>query len=323
MDKLYTGCVPDPIDERDYHYGLGAIAPMTDEEWTTGYRVDQALGLTIPIKDQKQSYSCVGQGVAYYTGVLNFVETGVYTEVSAKAIYSQVSLGQNQGAYIRDGIKLIVDWGAVYENLVRCYKNDGSVDETFMRDKSWITPEMIETAKMLQSKEYQLVDGFDMDTFARAIKEGHGVVSGVTGTNNGSWTTLTPTPPTLDTPQNKLWGHCLFFGGYGKDARGKFIWVLNSWGTFGWQKLYEEWFGDDGRWMYNPWVLIDKNNNNFMFKKEVGKPHIYLIDETKKTKTMLVDMKTLEAFNQSYTEVPSLAEYADAGTLVYVERIIN
>jgi hypothetical protein len=63
--------------------------------------------------------------------------------------------------------------------------------------------------------------------------------------------------------------------------------------------------------------------NNMIYKKEKYSPNIYLIDEVKKTKTMIIDMPTLNALNGEFTEVDSLSGYTDSGTLVFIERVIN
>jgi len=64
-------------------------------------------------------------------------------------------------------------------------------------------------------------------------------------------------------------------------------------------------------------------NNNMRFKKIKGEPHIYLVDDIKGTKMMIVDMETLQALGGEVEEVPELAGYIDKGTLVWVNRVIN
>ena len=319
-----TGCLPDPIDERDYIYQpMGAGIPVVD--WEKGYDIESIVGKINP-KNQFGSYSCVGQATSYYTSVLERLETGKKDEVSAKAVYSQISLGNNQGAYLRDGMKLIQEWGAVFENIVKSYKADGTTDETFMMDKTWKTPEVDKLAKVLQAKDYRLITGIGIDIFAQAIKDGYGALIGVNGTNNGTWTSEFPQPPTLSTPQNALWGHALYAGKFKMINGKKYIGVINSWGNIGnngWQWLGEEWFADEGRWIFNPWTLIDSSNNKNMLKKETGKPHVYFTNDKTMTKVMVVDMETLNALGGEFMEVETLSNYTDAGTFVWVPRTIN
>lgn len=255
--KFGTGAKPDLIDLRDYSYEpvLGA-APV---DWDKGYDIEKELKIKIPLKNQNGSSSCVGQGWSYYVGVLDAVETGIYDEDSAKAIYSQIFL-PNGGAYIRDGAKLIVDFGALAEYLVPSYEGKEAPKESFMRDKSWLNAKITEIAKKLQAKEYRSFST-NMDIVAAAIRDNYGVVGGINGSNNGTWGTGEPKPPV-----KAEWAHCLYFGKFGKDSLGKYIATPNSWGSRAmdslhpdsWQKLREDYFHD--KFMFNPWTLTDKPN---------------------------------------------------------------
>jgi len=109
------------------------------------------------------------------------------------------------------------------------------------------------------------------------------------------------------------------------DDKGKYLLTPNSWWNLGWlQKLRENWFADDGRWIFNPWTIVDKPNDiNMILKKIKWQSNIYLINEENKTKTMIIDMSTLSALGWSFTEVDNLNNYKDNWTMVFVERIIN
>jgi len=80
-------------------------------------------------------------------------------------------------------------------------------------------------------------------------------------------------------------------------------------------------YGQDKVYSYMAYYLdITKN---MKFKKEKNSPHIYAINEAKKTRTMIVDMETLNALDGQVDEVDTLNLYTDNGTLVWVNRIIN
>ena len=259
-------------DPRDIKYEehIGGFSPF---DWATGFDVEKHLNFTLPIKNQWSSESCVGQGWSYKTAIANLAITGKYDEVSAKAIYSQIFL-PGGGADIRQGGLLTTKFGELLESIVASHKADGSVDEPFMEDTSWITPQLITMAKNLQTQSVATVNSTDMDTWACAIRDNNGIVAGVTGTNNGTWNSLEPTPPTDTTPQNSLWGHCLYFGKAGVDSKGKYISTPNSWGSRGkddlhpdgWQKLRQSWFDENGKWLFNAWTLINKVNKPTMAK---------------------------------------------------------
>lgn len=270
LPKIYTGAVREEQKEKDYIYEALGSAPLTQEEWEKGYDVEKELGLTIPFKNQQSSYSCVGQAWSIYWAVKNAIKTGRLDIISAKAIYSKISLGYARGAYIRDGGKLLTEYGALPEELVKSFRDNGLTDESFMIDKSWETEALIEMASNLKAEDYYLVTGLGIDAFARAIKDGKGMVAGVEGNNNGTWSSNEPKRPADNTPQNDTWGHALFFGKFGIDEKGKYIATPNSWGTRNqkdklhpddWQKLREDWFINSNRYMFNPWIAIPKTKN--------------------------------------------------------------
>ena len=258
-----TGAIRDPLDIRDFRYE-GIAAAGEPVNWEKGFDIEKNLNITIPFKNQDGSGSCVGQGWAYYGAVLNTVEVGHYDEQSAKAIYSQIELGLPKGgAYIRDGAKLFVNWGSVSESKVPSYFNGSPPKEAFMKEKLWKTSEIDKLAKVFQAKEYRTFNAAqNMEMFAQAIRDNHGVVGGVEGTNNGTWNTGEPKPPS----GRSDWGHCLFFGKFGIDSLGKFIASPNSWNLKikdelhpdNWQKFREDWFASV--WMFNPWTLVDASN---------------------------------------------------------------
>jgi len=255
------GAIPDPIDLRDRSYDSIAMAgePV---DWNAGYDIEEELDFELPFKNQGSSSSCVGNAWSYYIGILNTIEEGVYKEVSAKSIYSQIFL-PGGGAYIRDGGKLAVNWGAMFETIVSSYDNGKPPKEAFMRDLTWKTHEIEKLAKILQAKEYRVINHVTMDTVAQAIRDNHCVVGGVYIGNSGTWRTAEPKPSTREG------GHCLLLGKYGIDEMGKFISTPNSWNNLklkdklhpdGWQKLREDYFNNT--FSFNPWLLRDKPNQD-------------------------------------------------------------
>jgi len=262
--NYHTGAIIDNKDDRDYSYDSLALG-ASPIDWNKGYDVEKELNITLPKKNQGKPESCVGQAVSYYVGVLNAVETGKYDEASAKSIYSQIFL-PNGGAYIRKGIKLIVDYGCQFESNLSSYIDGKLPTEKFIRDLGWKNPINDKLAKTLQAKSYATIQAkSNMDLYAMAIRDNHGVVGGVYGDNRSGWSTNEPKhPKKLD------WGHCLYFGKFGTDELGKYIATPNSWGNRktdklhpdGWQKLREDYF--QSAYQFNPWTLIDKPNTKSM-----------------------------------------------------------
>lgn len=263
--QLFHGALRDEKDDRDYFYDrpLGGM-PLTEDDWENGFDIESELNFKLPTKNQFSSLSCVGQAISQYVAIINLQETGEYDEASAKAIYSQIFLPQG-GAYFRDGMRLVKEWGSLFERQVRSYKQDLTTDELFMRDRSWKNEDMDKAAKFLSAKDYKSIISYNINIFAQAIKDNLGIIAGVTGNNNGTWYSQAPKAPTLNTPSSELWDHALYFGKFGKDSRGKWIGTPNSWGLPFWQKIYEdEFFKDNGRWIFCPWTLQDKPNDNLM-----------------------------------------------------------
>lgn len=298
------GAFRDPLDERDYPFDvLSADAPV-EIDWKKGFDIRNYLGGDINFKNQQSSGSCVGQGWSYQIFVYQVIEMmkkygmslddlRIYhpsevLEISAKAIYSQIFINSIAGgAYIRDGAKLVCEWGAVDNVTVPSNRPDGSTDEAFMRDLSWKTKAIDDIAKIFQGKDYRVINAVsNMDLFARAILQNFGVVAGFEGLNNGTWMSERPMPP-ID---HSEWGHCLDFLAFGQDEIGNFIATPNSWGNilgkkwfkgapngYGWQKFYQNYFINGGRWVFNPWTFTDKLNDmqtNVKIIKDANSPAV-------------------------------------------------
>jgi hypothetical protein len=230
----------------------------------------------IPIKNQGASSSCTGQGLSYYLQVLNFIETGKMTKISARDIYAYISLGKGVGAYLRDALKLAVGRGIGTEDLVPCYitfnTSNGPVSNPMTEDEYLIKPDdteaLVAIRTAMQGKEYQtLTEAISMDAMAWQMLLGFGTYFAVDGDNNGTWGSEYPQPP-----KTRTWGHALFGGRAGLDKDGKpFIGDLNSWGNGvgvqGWQKIKSNYF--EAGAISQPWTLIDKNNNWNMTKSNI------------------------------------------------------
>ena len=108
-----SGCLRDRVDLRDYKVEdimiFGAEAP----DFTRGYDVEQKYGV-LKYENQMVSFSCVGQAWAYYAEMLNLIETGEFTNLSARDVYSQIAI-YGVGAYLRDGGKILTRKGITEE----------------------------------------------------------------------------------------------------------------------------------------------------------------------------------------------------------------
>jgi len=234
-DKVFgTGAMPDSYDPRDKPFT--AVLPF---DWELGFDIELVLGyratckdakeffgaygrdgwgiarykeileevkakkippFITPTKDQGGSYSCVGQSAAFYISVLNFIDTGKWLEISARDIYAYISLGEGQGAYLRDALKLSTNRGIATEELVQSYnyvhssqgtvlaKNPKSEKEYLVKP---VETEALKTKReILKSKSYRVLvtDNTErMEDVALSTSLNFGSHLGVTGTNNGTW----------------------------------------------------------------------------------------------------------------------------------------
>lgn len=282
--QILGGAHRDPIDERDHIYDKEAVGAF-ELDWEKGFDVRDVIGADVFQNNQGATMSCVGQGAAQYAWVLNIIELEkqyncTYEELqqyhpneiermSAKAIYSMISLGRYKGAYIRDGALQIKSWGSLMERFCPSYKPDGTTDEDWMIDQSWRTPDMEALAMVFKAKDAQVINNkTDINVHGQAVIKNYGVLCGVDGANGHGWGTERPTPPNQGEP---TWGHCLYFAAFGTDEKGKFIAFPNSYGKIvqetwkpgskpgtGWQKIYEDYFLSGN--VFNPWTITDDTN---------------------------------------------------------------
>ena len=252
-----TGCVPQPEDKRDYKMSLGSGS----FDWNTGYDVEADLTamwskpFQMTTEDQDGSSSCVGQASSMYASVLNYVEKGKWEKLSARDIYSWIYLLYG-GAYLRDSMSRIVEFGLLPEKECPSYENGQPPSEVFMRNRFKEVPQFTNMVRDLtKSVEYVSVPT-SIDEFAKAITLHKGMILGVRGDNNGTWFSEFPVPPTKST-----WGHALYACRAKMINGKKYIGFKNSWGNVGvngFQWLGEEWFNTNN--VFDGWILFDRGN---------------------------------------------------------------
>jgi hypothetical protein len=240
-------------------------------DWLTGWDFEKKYGIKIPFKNQQNSQSCGGQAGSYATAVAEIVseQDKNYIEDSAKALYSQIFMPNGGGCTEIDLIKLLTNWGCLVESLVPSHKSDGTTDESFMEDKSWINDKMNEMAKSMKIYQPAIVEN-TMEAWAQAIRDHGFLIVAVQGSNNGTWNSNEPKPPTKPT-----WGHFLCFMKAGTDSSGKFVSTPNSWGdcrshdllhSDGWQKFRQNWFDSGMIWTAYTFHELKTNNNTMTFR---------------------------------------------------------
>lgn len=257
MIPIDPGGIRDATDERDYQYqNIAAIGIPFD--WNKGFDIEQALSeklgildFKLPVKDQNGSLSCGGQAWSTYHSVLEAMNTGTFEEYSAKFIYAQTAV-QGGGSSGRDNSDLLIKDGCCREMILTSYEDHEPPSESFMTRKSDLTPSVYSDAGVTKVTSYANVVA-DIDLFAQAIRDNHGLVIGVSGENNGTWGSTFPKPP-----QNRKWGHWIYAGKAKMINDKKYIGILNSWGKdvgeSGWQWIGEDYFDSGNVW--NGWTIL-------------------------------------------------------------------
>lgn len=288
------GFVEDPIDERDYEadHILFGSAPFA---WHDGYDLEEELGIELPTKNQGTSSSCVGQSVATGAYILNIIEMqrmgfdggeSQLPELSAKSVYSQISLGSGQGAFTRDGVRLLRDYGINRESKVPSYNNGRAPSEKFMLDRDWMTTATTHNARNFRSKEYRfLQDKTDIDLVAKAIRDSHFVILGFHGQNGKGWGSEFPKPPA-----KRQWAHLVVAIGAKKINGKRYIKIINSWGkNVG--KNGRQWISEDyfttGNAHYGAMVIDKPNTWAVRMIDKDGKRRPVLTTSVNKVKQLL------------------------------------
>lgn len=249
------GAVKSPLDLRDRKLEKIASAPLPFD-WEKGYSVEKELGeklgikdFKLPIKDQNGSSSCGGQAVAYYEAVQDAFEKGVFTDKSAKDIYSQcfVPGGGSAGRTLMD---LVSKKGVCLETLIPSLDKGHPPTESFMEQKLQDTGTRTNalTAKCCSYARVNL----GLESLAIAVRDNHGVLLGVDGSNNGSWLSKFPVPP-----QTTEWRHWLFLSGAKMVLGEKRLEIINSWGLQAGDRGHQ-WLGENYvPHFFEAWSLYD------------------------------------------------------------------
>jgi hypothetical protein len=241
-----VGAIKSEHDERDVLYTDVAFgsAPF---DWNKGYNAEADLvtvlghTYTTTVKDQNGSGSCGGQAEAYGGAVISAFHDKAYEEKSAKFTYAPCAQpgGGSAGRDLADrAVK--IGWGS--EVMTTSYDAGKPPAEAFMQRVSDITQDAVIHASHDKALTYTLLP-IDIDTIAQAIRDYKFVRLGVVGSNNNTWWTPDPKPPTDAEHRWYHWVACLRAEmRNGKKA----IAFRNSWGAQvgdnGVQWLNEDWF---------------------------------------------------------------------------------
>ena len=257
-----TGANKRRPDPRDYPFAspeVGGSAAPFDWQPGTGPSVD--INALLPTKNQGASGSCGGQSFSYYGQVIRYAYAKDGQQRSAKYPYSQVYV-PGGGSADRDLANIAIKQGFGLESDCPSYQAGFPPTEAFMeRPQDIIPAARIGAAKDQASMAYAFPT-IDLDAVAQAASACQGLVLGLYGTNNGTWLSSEPTPPTAqDLASGAPWSHYMYARDPQIYAGKKGIWAKQSWGPGvgmnGWQFLDESYFAAGAIWgaivlIYNP-----------------------------------------------------------------------
>ncbi len=251
---------PDP---RDYPYSplevAEAAAPFS---WQEGNGPDPALASLLTIKNQGQSGSCGGQAFSYYGQRLRSVYASDPIQRSAKYLYSQVYV-PGGGSADRDLATIAIKQGFGLESDTPSYQGGQPPSEAFMERPQDITAHARIGAAKDQASFAYAFPTIDLESVAQAASACYGLVLGIHGSNNATWLSTEPKPPSYAPPgvTNMPWNHYMY-GAQPQIYNGKKgLWCPQSWGTVaginGWQFINEDYFNAGAIWgaivlIYNP-----------------------------------------------------------------------
>src|SRR3990167_5462332 len=216
------GCLPDPLDKRDYKAeeilaGVEIVRPSFEE----GYSVIKKVWPSMPYKDQGATFSCVGNAAGLYKQILQKLDTNEETELSAFSLYNPVAI-PGVGSDIREVMNRTVSYGVNKESTLPSPKDEATMTRTFD-----FTPYSDE-AVFYKNRIVATISTQDFDKLADMIFINNGFVSG--------------------------WGtHAVYFAEYGILNGKRFLKTPNSYGEG--NDLY--YFEGMEQPLFSSWTAID------------------------------------------------------------------
>lgn len=229
-----TGAIfdlPNPLRATQAEVAFGA-APF---DWSTTVDAEQSIaaaiaqpGFKLPVNNQGASGSCGGQADEKVGEILKAILTKNFTRMSAKFTYAPVSY---PGGGTTDGDLVVRTTGAGWgtEGDTPSYQNGNPPTEQFMETVADITPKAMQDAIIEQALAPVYIN-LDIDSIAQAIRDYHAVRLGLCGSNNGTWLSATPVPPTAT---EQIWSHFMCFCKAEMRNGKKSIGAIQSWGAAG------------------------------------------------------------------------------------------
>lgn len=221
----------------------------TPFNWNTDPQIIKArldsIGI-IKTKNQFQAYECGGCLGGYWLGIVKAVlGKSPYQDISEKSIYAPIAF-PGGGTTVIALEKQICNAGGNTNQQVPSLRPDGTTDEIWATDKTWMTPSSLILASA-NAGWIAVSVNIDIDSMAKAILDNIATGWKIEGQNNGTWLSPNPMPPTS---YSGIWAHFMCQPLVSLVNGEKTINSLQSWGTEvgnqGWQNFTSKYI-DSGR----------------------------------------------------------------------------
>lgn len=209
-------------------------------EWYKGSDSASLTGI-LPPKNQFQSEECGGCAGSQLLRIISKKQLDIdIPELSEKSIYSIGRYPYGGGMTIGSLQEVIENTGAALQSAVPSLKPDGTTDEDFASDASWITKEsLLEAYK--RAGWAPITVGTDIESVAQAIRDYGSVIIMFGAANNGTMLSAYP-----QFSGRKDWRHYTAGKSAEMGPNGKQVSIYQSWGPSagenGIQHFTDQWF---------------------------------------------------------------------------------
>lgn len=230
--------------QNEAQFGKGAVDKPEDYFGPRAWRHEEIAGaspkttwveknpqggfVTYPKRNQGQQFSCVLYVKAKQLSVDELSENGTYRELSPRSVYPYVVV-PGGGSSSLNAARLVTKIGMTLEHLL---PTDGLSEQEVVKDKGYVTDAkqvalVYKPGSFVEcSADFETLAGILESYKARGVKKVIGVT--VIGRNNGTWTSMFPTPP--KPTDGGLWYHRVAVTDYGLINGKPHIAIDNSWG---------------------------------------------------------------------------------------------
>lgn len=263
--KYGTGALDDDRSpgEKEQDYQAEEIASFAPVEWREKRPEEWRK---FPIFNQDGSSSCVAQSIAKMLGIENYLEEGLYIQLSARDIYTRRSNKNTGGMWFYEACKIAKDYGATLEALMPSQEQD----EATINRSDDRRPSFEVIGKIYRPGNFIALP-FDIEKIASIIAQGKPVLLGF----RWDYPEWDQAVPQLNPQSARTYHHAVVGVDYTLHGGKKAIVIDDSWGKNrginGQRVVTEEWFKpENGR--LTAAYYFEKLSNLAILNGQIEKP---------------------------------------------------